>query len=134
MNGINKRPAFAKTAEILGYVAGGFGVLGALSTSDSTTGFLLLLCGGMIATAIFMRKGVNWARITFTALTGLFSMLLLIGMGDDGVSDEEAGGAFLVFAIAVCAIVFSWLPSVNAWFSSMRGNTKPLTCSGTLGG
>lgn len=113
------RPGLSVAAEVLGYVIGGICILGAIADDSSDSLGLFFLGGGIVATAIVMRRGVNWARITLTVLIGLLIIVFLAVMGEDDTTDEEAGGIFLLFASAVCAIVFSWTPKVNQWFRLM---------------
>ena len=116
---LKNRPGLAIAAEILGYVVGGVCVLGAISEKADVGVWMFLIGGGFVAMSIFMRQGLNWARITFTVLAGLMALLCLGVMGEDDAADEEVGGCFLIFVAVVCSIVFSWLPKVNQWFRSM---------------
>ena len=124
MSELVKRPGFAITAEVLGYVSGGFVTFGALFAGGSATGLGLLLGGGLIAMSVMMRKGKNWARITATALSGLLALCFLAASSDENISDGDAGGCFAMLVLAVCEIVFSWLPSVNKWFGSMNSRSS----------
>ena len=124
MSELVKRPGFAIVAEILGYVLGGLNALGALIVGGSEAVFGLLIGGGLIAMSVMMRKGKNWARITATALSGLLILGSFASFGDEKITDADAGGCLLVLALAVCEIVFSWLPSVNKWFGSMKSRSS----------
>ena len=123
MSEVVKRPGFAIAAEILGYVSGGLFVLGALLGRGSESVFALLIGGGLIAMSVMMRKGKNWARITATALSGLLVLGVLVVCSDENIDDAGAAGCFILLAVAVCEIVFSWLPSVNKWFGIK--NSRP---------
>jgi len=120
MSELVKRPGFAIVAEVLGYVSGGLVALGSLIAGGSDAGPGLLIGGGLIAMSVMMRKGRNWARVTATALSGLLALGCFASFGDENISDVDAGGCFIVLVLVVCEIVFSWLPSVNRWFGSMK--------------
>ena len=124
MSELVKRPSFGIVAEVLGYVSGGLITLGGLFGEGGEAGFCLLMGGGLIAMSVMMRKGKNWARVTATALSGLLVLGALVACSDENIPDAEAGGCFLVFVLAVCEIVFSWLPSVNKWFGSMNSSSS----------
>ena len=123
MSEVVKRPGFAIAAEILGYVSGGIIALGGLIGGGSEAGVCLFMGGGMIAMSVMMRNGKNWARITATALSGLLALGVLVVCSDENIADADAAGCFILLAVAVCEIVFSWLPSVNKWFGIK--NSRP---------
>lgn len=113
------RPGLLVAAEILSYVIGGICILGAIADDSSGSIGLFLLGGGIVAAAIGMRKGMNWARVTLTVLTGLLIIVFLEAGGEDDTTEDEANGILLILAAAVCVIVFSWVPKVNQWFRLM---------------
>lgn len=123
MSEVVKRPGFAIVAEILGYVSGGLIALGGLIGGGSEAGVCLFIGGGLIAMSVMMRKGKNWTRITATVLSGLLALGALVACSDENITDDAAAGCFVVLALAVCEIVFSWLPSVNKWFGSQNSRT-----------
>lgn len=124
MSELVKRPGFAITAEVLGYVSGGLVTLGALSEGGLAACFCLLLGGGLIAMSVLMRMGKNWARITETVLSGLVALCLLGAFIDENISADVAVGCCLGLGLFICEIVFSWLPPVNKWFAGLSSNGK----------
>lgn len=116
----NTRPGLAVAAEVLGYVIGGLCIVGSLVSEDESIGIemLFLVGGGVVATSVLVRKGLNWARITFTALIGFLTLSWLFALGEES-SDEDEDFFGLLVSSATCAIVFSWTPKVNHWFREM---------------
>jgi hypothetical protein len=64
----------------------------------------------VIVIDVFFRRGRNWARIVLTVLAAL-AVFGVLGLG------------VITFVIGLVAIILSWLPASNAWFSSGRTAT-----------
>lgn len=84
---------------------------------------LVISVGLFALLAVFIGKGANWARITYTVLAGLGLLLNLVGLAGGGTSAQPlaldvVGLVSIVLTAAV--LVLLWRKESNAWFATPR--------------
>ena len=86
-------------------------------TITIATGIVGLVIGVGIAVLLltFIKKGANWARITWTVLTVIGLLLGLIGIGSLPALFLVLKVVYMVLGVA--ALFFLWKKESNAWFS-----------------
>lgn len=77
---------------------------------------LVIGVGIAILLLVFIKKGANWARITFTVLTGLGLLLGLFNL-TQGQPAILMILAVVYMALGVGALWFLWQKDSNAWFA-----------------
>jgi hypothetical protein len=88
-----------------------------LQTAATTTqvvvaGFALLIALVELWLAFKLRAGRNWARIALTVLT----LLQVVSLASGHANFAAYAGA----AVAVAAVVLSYLPASNAYFAAVK--------------
>jgi len=77
--------------------------------------FMLGILAFNLLAIYFVRRGANWARITYTVLAGVVILLTLTGIGG-------RPGLSMVFSLvgaglSLASIVFLWRSEANPWFA-----------------
>ncbi|MET1089013.1 MAG: hypothetical protein ABWY04_18165 [Arthrobacter sp.] len=110
---------------LLGGVIGLFGSFVLLAVAPGL-GFVVLLlvlvalaiAATQVILAIKMKEGHEWARFALTIVAGISLLLAILNAS---TADGRGGGSWPHFTVSLVATVLMWLPSSQAWFSSVRG-------------
>jgi quinol-cytochrome oxidoreductase complex cytochrome b subunit len=84
----------------------------------------LLIAALYVFLAINLRKGKNWARITTWVIVGIFTLLGLLGLGNDAPGFARVLGIIVLLANAATLVLLAMRPS-NEFFTRMRQPQHP---------
>ena len=84
----------------------------------------LLIAALYVFLAINLRKGKNWARITTWVIVGIFTLLGLLGLGNDAPAFARVLGIIVLLANAATIVLLAMRPS-NEFFARMRQPQHP---------
>lgn len=71
----------------------------------------------------FLRKGANWARITYVVLSGIFLLFGLIGLFGQPILPLLV--SLIGYAITIAIIVLLFRPDANAFYSGKGQGPRP---------
>ena len=76
--------------------------------------FMVAILAFNLLAIYFVKRGANWARITYTALAGAVILLTLTGIG--GRPGLSMAFSLVGTALSLASILFLWKSESNPWF------------------
>ncbi len=80
----------------------------------------VLFAGAILVSAIFMRRGQNWARIVLAVVGGLLVLFALVSLA--GGTAGAVVQSLLTLVVVIAALVLMFTGPANAWFAARRGS------------